>query len=251
MSLEHVFYNMNQHIFSYASSTVEKPVFPLAVKVVMIDLDGTLLDTAEDLALAANLMLRELGRPERSVETIKSYIGKGIQRLVKRALTGDLNGEPESDLLERALSIYKKNYAENVHVKTRPFPGVKEGVERLRQAGFHLACITNKSEIFTQPLLKSTGFHDYFEIILSGDNLPKCKPDPMPLTHICKHFNVQPHEAILFGDSLNDATAARAAGCHIFCVPYGYNEGRDVHALDCDAIVPSLVEAAQLIVKAP
>jgi len=242
---------MNQQIFSYANSTVKKLDFPLPVTVVMIDLDGTLLDTAEDLALAANLMLRELGKPERSVETIKSYIGKGIQRLVKRALTGDLDGEPEPELLEKALFIYKKNYAVNLHVKTKPFPGVEEGVERLQQAGFRLACITNKSESFTVPLHKSTGFYDYFEIIMSGDSLPKRKPDPMPLTHICKHFNVQPHEAILLGDSLNDATAARAAGCHVFCVPYGYNEGRDVHELDCDAIVPSLVEAAQLILKKP
>ncbi|WP_090659233.1 phosphoglycolate phosphatase [Nitrosomonas marina] len=241
---------MNKELFSYAKSTVDRLHFPLPVKVVMIDLDGTLLDTAEDLALAANLMLRELGRPEHSVATIKSYIGKGIQRLVKRALTGDLNAEPEPQLLEVALPIYKKHYAENVHVHTKPFPGVKEGVELLRKAGFRLACITNKSESFTLPLLRATGFHDYFEIILSGDSLPKRKPDPMPLTHICKYFNVQPHEAVLMGDSLNDATAARAAGCHVFCVPYGYNEGRDVRELDCDAIVPSLVEASQLIVKA-
>lgn len=216
----------------------------------MIDLDGTLLDTAEDLALAANLMLRELGKPMQSVETIKSFIGKGIQRLVKRALTGELNGEPESELLDKALPIYRKHYAENIFVKTKPFPGVEEGVESLLQAGFNLACITNKSEAFTLPLLRAAGFYDCFEMILSGDNLPKRKPDPMPLMHICQHFNVKPDEAILFGDSINDATAARAAGCHIFCVPYGYNEGRDVHELDCDAVVPSLVEASQLIIKA-
>lgn len=241
---------MNNQLFSYANNTVIKLDFPLAVKVVMIDLDGTLLDTAEDLALAANLMLRELDKPALSVATIKSYIGKGIQRLVKRALTGDLHGEPEPELLEKAMPIYKKHYAENVHVNTKPFPGVKEGVEKLRQAGFHLACITNKSEAFTLPLLRATGFHDCFEIILSGDSLPKRKPDPLPLTHICHYFNAQPHEAVLVGDSLNDTTAARAAGCHVFCVPYGYNEGRDVRDLDCDAIVPTLVEASQLIIKA-
>ena len=241
---------MNNQLFSYANTTVNKLNFPLAAKVVMIDLDGTLLDTAEDLALAANLMLRELDRPVLSVATIKSYIGKGIQRLVKRALTGDLAGEPDPELLEKALPIYKKHYAENVHVNTKPFPGVEEGIERLRQGGFHLACITNKSEAFTLPLLRAVGFHDCFEIILSGDSLPKRKPDPMPLIHICQHFKVQPHEAVLVGDSLNDTTAARAAGCHVFCVPYGYNEGRDVRDLDCDAIVPSLVEASQLIIKA-
>jgi len=240
---------LDKQIFSYANTSVEQLNFPLPVMVVMIDLDGTLLDTAEDLALAANLMLRELGKPEQSVETIKSYIGKGIQRLVKRALTGDLDGEPEPELLETAIPIYRKHYAENVHVKTKPFPGAQDGIDRLLHAGFRLACITNKSERFAVPLLRSTGFLDDFEIVLSGDSLPKCKPDPLPLTHICEHFGIQPHEAVLFGDSLNDALAARAAGCHIFCVPYGYNEGRDVHDLDCDAIVPSLVEASQLIVN--
>ncbi len=238
---------MDKPLFYYANTTLNKLEFPIAVKVVMIDLDGTLLDTAEDLALAANLMLRELGKPEQSVATIKSYIGKGIQKLVKRALTGDLDGEPEPELMNKALPIYQKHYAENVHVNTKPFPGVEKGVEKLLNDGFHLACITNKSERFTLPLLRATGFHDHFEIILSGDSLPKRKPDPLPLTHICQHFKVQPQEAVLFGDSLNDATAARAAGCHVFCVPYGYNEGRDVRELDCDAIVPTLVEASQLI----
>lgn len=97
------------------------------------------------------------------------------------------------------------------------------------------------------PLLRATGLYDYFEIILSGDSLPKKKPDPMPLIHICEHFQVSAHEALLIGDSLNDTIAARAAGCSVFCVPYGYNEGRDVYALDCDAVVASLVDATQLI----
>ena len=95
--------------------------------------------------------------------------------------------------------------------------------------------------------MKATGLHDYFSIILSGDSLPEKKPHPMPLLHACQHFGIAPQEMLLIGDSLNDAQAARAAGCHVFVVPYGYNEGRDVRELDCDRVVSSLVEAAELI----
>ena len=240
---------MNNKKFRYANSSIDNIVFPLPIKVVMIDLDGTLLSTADDLALAANLMLRELGMFELSIDTIQSYIGKGIERLVKRSLTGDIDGEPDAELLAKALPIYNRNYAENLCVNTRPYPGVVDGVANLQKTGFRLACITNKSEAFTLPLLRATNLFSCFEIILSGDSLPKKKPDPMPLTHICKYFDAQPHEALLLGDSLNDAIAARAAGCHVFCLPYGYNEGRDVHALDCDAIIDSIFDASNLLKK--
>jgi phosphoglycolate phosphatase len=134
-------------------------------------------------------------------------------------------------------------------VDTRPYPGVLDGLSALRENGFRLACITNKAEAFTLPLLRATGLLEFFDLVLSGDTLPKKKPDPMPLLHACKQFNIEPGEMLLIGDSLNDSQAARAAGCHIFCVPYGYNEGRDVRELDCDAVVPSLYEAAKLIRK--
>ncbi|MBX9894169.1 MAG: phosphoglycolate phosphatase [Nitrosomonas sp.] len=238
---------MNPSFSSNTAAPSRKIDFPIAVKVIMIDLDGTLLNTADDLALSANLMLRDLGMPEQSTETIRSYIGKGIQKLVKRTLTGDLDGEPDAALFAKALPIYEKHYAENLSLNTRPYPGVVEGVKVLQQAGFRLACITNKAEAFTIPLLKATGLYNQFEIVLSGDSLPRKKPDPMPLTHICKHFDAQPLEALLIGDSLNDAIAARAAGCHVFCVTYGYNEGRNVYELDCDAIVESLVDATKLL----
>ena len=240
---------MNQNLSSTADASIKEVKLPISIKVIMIDLDGTLLDTADDLALAANLMLKDLGLPEQSTSTIRSYIGKGIQKLVKRTLTGQLDGEPDAALFAQALPLYEKHYANNLSVNTRPYPGVLEGIKIMQQAGFKLACITNKAEAFTLPLLRSTGLYEQFEIVLSGDSLPKKKPDPMPLTHICKHFDVQPHEALLIGDSLNDAIAARAAGCHVFCVPYGYNEGRNVYELDCDAIVETLIEASKLISK--
>lgn len=238
--------NKNYDRTSAPTSTTE---FPLAVKAVMIDLDGTLLDTASDLALAANKMLRELGKPELSTATIQSFIGKGIQRLIKRSLTGEMDGEPDAALLARAIPIYRRHYAENLCVNTRPYPGVMEGINALHRAGFQLACITNKTEVFTLPLLRATNLLDYFEIVVSGDTLPKRKPDPMPLLHISQFFGVPPHEMLLLGDSLNDTTAARAAGCHVFCVPYGYNEGNDVRELDCDAIVDTILEATKLIKK--
>jgi phosphoglycolate phosphatase len=222
---------------------------PLTVKAVVIDLDGTLLDTAPDLADAAMAMADELGLPAIDLATVKTYIGNGVSRLVKRVLTRDMNAEPEAALFARALPAYEKHYGANVSRKSRVFPGVLEGLAALKQAGFRLACITNKAEKFTLPLLRDTQLLDYFELVLSGDTLPKKKPDPMPLLHACQYFGIQPAELLLIGDSLNDTQAARAAGCPVFCVPYGYNRGRDVNELDLDAVVPTLAEAAKILVR--
>ncbi|BBP03116.1 phosphoglycolate phosphatase, bacterial [Sulfuriferula plumbiphila] len=224
--------------------------FPIKIRAVVIDLDGTLLDTAPDLAHAAELMMAELGLPPVPLATIKTYIGNGVARLVKRVLTGSMDAEPDATLFARAYPIYQKHYGAHVSLHSRPFPGVVEGLQALRAMGLHVACITNKAEVFTLPLLRDTGLLDYFELVLSGDTLPKRKPDPLPLLHACRHFDVEPGELLLIGDSLNDTQAARAAGSPVFCVPYGYNRGRPVAELDQDAVVPSLLEAAQLITKA-
>lgn len=221
--------------------------FPLAVRAVVIDLDGTLLNTAPDLAEAANRMLAEMQRPLVPMEVIMTYIGNGVDRLIKRVLTGELYAEPDAELFARAKPIYEKHYIEVVSLYSRPFPGVVEGLQALKAAGYRLACITNKAERFTIPLLKDTGLFDYFELILSGDSLPRTKPDPLPLLHACKQFGVPPDKLLLIGDSMNDAQAARAAGCHIFCVPYGYNHGEPVESLDLDRVVASVFEASTLI----
>ena len=234
---------------SAAIQTKSKFSLPLTVKAVVIDLDGTLLDTAPDLADAAMAMAEELGLPAIDLATVKTYIGNGVSRLVKRVLTRDMSAEPDVALFGRALPAYEKHYGANVSRKSRVFPGVLEGLAAFKQAGFRLACITNKAERFTLPLLRDTQLLDYFELVLSGDTLPKKKPDPLPLLHACEHFGIQPAELLLIGDSLNDAQAARAAACPVFCVPYGYNRGRDVAELDVDAIVPSLAEAAKIVVK--
>ena len=217
----------------------------IPVKAVMIDLDGTLLDTAADLAAAANLTLSELGHGELDPEVVKTFIGKGVANLMRQAVIASTGAEPEN--FEQVMEIFERHYEEVLSDESRPYPGVVEGLEAMKSSGFRLACITNKVERFTSPLLRDTGLQDYFEIVLSGDSLPRKKPDPMPLLHACGHFGIEPSEMLLIGDSVNDVQAARAAGCTVFCVPYGYNEGRDVRELDSDALVESLFEASKLI----
>jgi phosphoglycolate phosphatase len=228
-----------------------KTPFPLRVKAVMIDLDGTLVDSIPDLAAAANGMLRELGYRELDVEVIRTFVGKGIPNLVARALTGSLDGQVPRELLERAMPVYERWYTEVNGRHSTIYPGVMEGLDALRAARFPLACVTNKSGRFTVPLLEYLGLAPYFTQIVAGDTLPQKKPDPAPLLHACREFDVAPRDMLFIGDSLNDSQAARAAGCPIFCVPYGYNEGRDVRELDVDAIVDSLAEAAKLVERLP
>jgi len=227
---------------------MKKP-FPIAVRAVMIDLDGTLLDTIPDLAAAANLMLDHLGHESLPLEIVRTYVGKGIPRLVERALARDIDGRPDAAALAAALPVFERFYTEVNGRHTTIYPGVREGLEQFRAAGFPLACVTNKSGAFTGPLLERMGLAHFFAQTISGDTLPRKKPDPMQLLHACAQFGVPPERMLMIGDSGNDAQAARAAGCPVFCVPYGYNEGQPVQSLDVDAIVGSLVDCIPLIKK--
>jgi len=224
--------------------------FPLRVRAVMIDLDGTLADTIPDLAEAANMMLRELDRPGLERELLRTFVGKGIPKLVERSLAGSLEGSVPAALLARALPIYERCYAEVNGKHTVIFPGVSEGLRTLRAMQLPLACVTNKAERFTLALLEHLQLARCFEQVIAGDTLPQKKPDPQPLLHACRGFGIAPGDMLMIGDSVNDVEAARAAGCPVFCVSYGYNEGRDVRELDVDAIVASLIEATRLIQKA-
>jgi len=215
----------------------------------MIDLDGTLLDTIPDLAVAANMMLKELGRPALPEATIRNFVGKGINNLIERTLTNSMDGKPDPDLFKQALPIYDRCYKSVNGKYTTMYAGVQEGLDALRALGFPLACVTNKSERFTLPLLDYVSISQYFKVVVAGDTLPQKKPEPEPLLHACGKLGVQPREMLMIGDSMNDAQAARAAGCPVFCVTYGYNEGHDVQTLDVDAIVASLVDAIPLISK--
>jgi phosphoglycolate phosphatase len=220
--------------------------FPLAVKAAAFDLDGTLLDTLPDIAEAARRMLADLGRPEPSPEAVRRYIGDGIDQLAKRLLTGQMDGNPPAEEFEHARDLFERHYRDTLTQRTQPFLGVEEGLRRFANDGLKLACVTNKAESFTLPLLKATGLRVFFDLVVAGDTLSRKKPDPLPLLHCAQQFGARPYELLVVGDSANDALAARAAGCPVFCVPYGYS-ARDVRELDCDAIVSDLVEAARLI----
>lgn len=223
--------------------------FPLPIKAIVIDLDGTLLHTAPELAESANRMLRDMGRAPVSQDLLMSYIGNGIHWLVKRALTGDMHAEPDAKLFDEALPIFEKHYTE-LACTSKPFPNVVKGLDAMKAAGYRLGCITNKVERYTTPILESAGLAAYFEIVVAGDTLPEKKPHPMPLLHSAKFFNVPIEQLLLVGDSLSDAQAARAAGCPIICVPYGYNHGEPVETLNVDAVIPDLAAVTALIKRA-
>jgi phosphoglycolate phosphatase len=219
--------------------------FPLPVSAVALDLDGTLVDTLPDLHEAANRMLGDLGRSPVDDSAVRDSVGDGVDRLVKRLLIGD--GEPDPVLFDRAGKAFRRHYADVLSRASRPFPGVVKGLQEMRRHGLRLACITNKPAAFTEPLLRDTGLRPYLDLVLSGDSLSRKKPDPLPLLHCAQVFGVPPARLLMIGDSPNDSRAARAAGCPVFCVPYGYRGGLGVHELDCDAIVPALLDSMKLI----
>ena len=218
-----------------------------APQMVLIDLDGTLVDTAPDLALCVDLMMERLGMPKRGEAAARKWIGNGVARLVKRALVNSVDGEPDEALYEKAHAIFLDLYKENVCVKSRLYPGIKEGLAFLQASGLKIGCVTNKPEAFTIPLLKQLGIYDVFGIVVSGDTLPKKKPDPMPLLHAAEFFGVAPQSALLIGDSINDVQAARAAGYQVACVPYGYNHGHDIHDANPDVVIESLDQLKEVL----
>lgn len=218
-----------------------------AVQAVVIDLDGTLLDTAADLAAAVNAMLVQLGRAPLSLAKVAEYVGKGAEILVHRALTDSPEGRAPQPQFESAYRAFLERYRRENGRQARPYPGVLEGLRAMRAQGLRLAVVTNKPSAFTGPLLQQCGLAGFFELVVSGDTLARKKPDPLPMLHACEHFGLPPAQVLAIGDSLNDAIAARAAGMPVFAVPYGYNEGLDVQSLDVDAIVCTLLEAAQRI----
>ena len=216
------------------------------VSAVMLDLDGTLVNSAPEIAAAINLMLADLNRPLLPLKQVESYVGEGAAVLIKRCLNSQqhisrLNDEPDAALFAVAQSSFFAHYANNV-TDSKPYDGVLEGLQALREKGLKLACVTNKPEKFTLPLLQKSGLAEFFEMVVSGDSLPKKKPHPMQLQHICEKFDVPTYEAMLIGDSETDIAAAHAAGCFIVTVPYGYNQGRPIDESKVDAMIADLTE---------
>ena len=220
--------------------------FPIPVKVILIDLDGTLLDTVGDIIHAANLMRATLGFQPLDATLVRNFVGKGIANLVAKTLQ-DVVGEVGPTALRVAVANFERQYETCFADTSKPYPGVIDGLNAFKDAGFRLGCVTNKAEKFTLPLLEKTGLRDYFKIVISGDTVAEKKPHPMPLKHAAEFFACKPIEMLLIGDSVNDAQAARAAGCAAFIVPYGYNEGQELRGLDCDAFIDDLPAALKLV----
>jgi phosphoglycolate phosphatase len=223
-----------------------KFAFPLPLKAVLLDLDGTMLDTVGDIATAANMMRAALGFAPLDIALIRSFVGKGIPNLVAKTLK-DAVGEVGPTALKVAIANFERQYEKCFGDSSAPYPGVIDGLNALREKGFRLGCVTNKAERFTVPLLAGTGLAGYFDITLSGDSLPEKKPHPLPLTRAAEFFRCTPAKMLLIGDSINDAEAARAAGSPVFIVPYGYNEGQELRGLDCDAFIDDVLAALKFV----
>lgn len=217
-------------------------------KMVLIDVDGTLVDSVPDLTFCVDAMMQKLNLPPRGEQAVRQWVGNGVQRLVERALTNDLHGQPEPALLERAMPIFTALYAENTSKRSRLYDGVLEGLDYLQSCrDLKLGCVTNKAAQFTHPLLKDLGIFDRFELVISGDTLPEKKPHPLPLLHAAATLGVQPADALMLGDSKSDVQAARAAGFRIICMSYGYNHGEDIRAYHPDAVIDSMAELSKWI----
>ncbi|TXH72999.1 MAG: phosphoglycolate phosphatase [Thiothrix sp.] len=217
-------------------------------KLVLIDLDGTLVDSVPDLAYSVDQTMLRLGLPLRGEAAVRTWVGNGVKTLVERALTNHLHQPADPNELEQALAIFMAIYAENTSQRSRVYPGVLEGLDFLQACqSLKLACVTNKAEQFTHKLLKDLGLFERFALVISGDTLPEKKPHPLPLLYAAEQLGVSASAAIMLGDSKSDVKAARAAGFKMIAVSYGYNHGEDIRDYQPDAVIDSLQELTTLI----
>ena len=214
-------------------------------KLIMIDVDGTLVDSVPDLAYCIDVMMKKLGQQKWGEAKVRHWVGNGIPKLVERALTGELEGRPIKEVFDIAYPIFLDLYEDNAAERSYLYDGVREGLDYLKSQGYQLGCVTNKSEQFTHPLLKALGIFNDFKIIISGDTLVKRKPDPMPLLYCAEHFNLKPEECLMLGDSVSDVKAARAAGFDIICMSYGYNHGNDIVDESPDLVIDSMTQLSE------
>lgn len=217
------------------------------VAAILCDLDGTLLDTVADIAAAVNAVLAGLGREALGEDLIATYIGRGADVLLHRALGGGPDARIDADLLARARALFETAYARVNGDAARIYPGVIAGLDRFRALGLRLACVTNKPQRAAETVLTRFDLRDRFEFVVGGDALPQRKPDPEPLLHAAARLGIAPQACVALGDSANDALAARGAGMPVVLVGYGYTEGRPIGEIDCDAVVASFVELADAL----
>ncbi len=220
------------------------------IQAVLFDLDGTLVDSVPDLARAIDRMLAEFDRPPAGEAKVRDWVGNGSLNLVRRALSGRMEGDVDPELANQALERYFFHYSNNLSTHSQLYPGVEETLSQLATAGYALAVVTNKPARFAEPLLNDLGIGKYFSVIIGGDTLPERKPHPAPLLHAAQQLGVTPSRTLMVGDSRNDIEAARAAGMPVVCVPYGYNHGRDVREYSPDAVVSGFRDILALLNEA-
>ena len=218
------------------------------IEAALIDLDGTMVDTADDFAAGLNGMLAQLDAEETTREEVMGYVGKGSEHLIKSVLAPRFPEDDAQARFDEALALYQDEYAKINGRHTHLYPDVEAGLAALRDQGIKLACVTNKPHRFAVELLQQYGLAQYFSVVIGGDSLEKKKPDPLPMLTACERLGVEPAAAVAIGDSENDAIAGRAAGMATLTVPYGYNHGQPVQKIESDGIVATLLDAAKAVV---
>lgn len=208
-------------------------------KLLIFDLDGTLINSALDLALAVNYMLKTLERDPFEEEIIHGWVGNGALMLVKRALSADRTVDENIDkaTVEKALDIFLEYYGKNLCNATIAYPNVTTTLNTLKEKGYRLAIVTNKPFAFVEPILEGLGINGLFEVILGGDSLPLKKPDPAPLMHVSEKLCISIEKCLMVGDSKNDILAANACGMQSVGVTYGYNYGESIGVYEPDMII--------------
>lgn len=232
-----------------SSPTPVAPRTPYPPAAVLFDLDGTLLDTAGDIALALSRAFADHGHQGPPPAAVRQMIGKGAPVLVERAVAGQglaLDAPSQAALLERFFHHYGR-LQELDECEAAPYPGAREALVALHAAGLPLAVVTNKYHRFATGLLQRLDLARYLRVVVGGDTCERRKPDPMPLHHACAQLGVAPAAALMVGDSANDVEAARAAGMPVVLVPYGYTEGQDPRLWACDHMVENLAELPALL----
>lgn len=217
------------------------------INAVIIDLDGTMLDTAPDFLVAINRMRNDLSLTPITLDMVKSMVGKGSENLITRVLSLGFDEAGVQRHFAQGMASYQRHYLDINGDHSTLYPEVIEGLQAMQTMGLRLACVTNKPLAFAIPLMQKKGLSSYFELIFGGDSFPRKKPDPQPLLEVSKQFEIAPTHILAIGDSSNDAIAARAAGCPVLTVPYGYNHGEAVQTIQSDGIVGTLLEAARLL----
>lgn len=212
------------------------------IRLVAFDLDGTLIDSVPDLAVAADAALAELGLVPQGEARVRDWVGNGSLTLMARALEGARGEAPDEALLARAHAGFLDHYGRAPSARTRLYPGAREALAALAARGLPLALVTNKPSAFIAPLLEAFDLARHFALCLGGDSLAAKKPDPAPLLHVAAHFDVAPSACLMVGDSRHDIEAGRAAGFRTLAVPYGYNHGEPVALSRPDGTVESLAE---------